>query len=551
MVNFDADLGSGCRAGVECSFVHDSASIPNPAVQRVSDCPPSTKQDSASGLAIGVQNMSVIEGTTTQATKVPQVAQIQRPVSKIERNDPREFQLNQLRRRFRPEETTDDKGSILTFGLTPSDPDFPFELDSLQCVLHVPHLYPDTQHPTLKVTNPEMEPAFQANVARGFDDLVDFTLRTNGRGTLLNWLNTLDRQLERLLTTLEKGPTLKFVSNTGKAESAKQPDTAERQSLNQAGTSRSVQAAPTPTVANPPEQNFVQQPVFTSEQKAQAEKRRSTETKQLDARLGRLPLFQKRTEGSFIIPIQPTKQDRLPKSLQAVKIVKLSIPPLYPLHQSYIELQGFDCPEARSVETGFAQWIEKNSQLNLVSQINYLASNIHTFAKTPLPDVAEHSQYEHVPIDDNPPSEQQGPDSVDINQDKPHLHVIPRPPEWSVPEQSGSDVTDESSYDTSEEEPSEEESIEGGAPVPAILDTPGRGVALSFPFMELYGIELLEVIFLAVTIKCTRCKESTDIKNVPHITEQNQIPKTESCRKCANPMTIGKLKAFEINILFG
>jgi hypothetical protein len=37
------------------------------------------------------------------------------------------------------------------------------------------------------------------NVVRGFNEIVDFTYRTNSRGTLLGWLNSLDRKLESLL----------------------------------------------------------------------------------------------------------------------------------------------------------------------------------------------------------------------------------------------------------------------------------------------------------------------------------------------------------------
>lgn len=467
------------------------------------------------------------------------MAQTPRPVSKVEKNDPREFQLNQLRRRFRPQEQSDENGSALTFGLAPSDPDFPFELDALQCVLHVPNTYPGKGRPRLTVTNPEMEAAFQANVSRGFDDLVDFAIRTNARGTLLNWVNTLDRQLERLLTTLERGPKLTFVANVGNGAVSLAP-------TQRTSSVAPVQPRQTPTtlatttsfVATQP---AVVAPSYTDEQKVQAEKRRSMEMKQLEARLGRLPLFQKRSETTFNIPILPTKQDRLPRSLQAVKIVKLIVPPLYPLEHSFIEIQGVDSPEARSVEAGFAQWFDKNSQMNLISQINYLASNMHNFAKTPLPEVAEQAQHEHLQVEEDtsaPQSEAGVP--LEATGDKPHLHVIPRPPEWSVPEQqSGSDLTDESSYAEDSEEYDDLDSEEGGAPVPAVLDTPGRGVALSFPFLELYGIELLEVSHLAITIKCERCKESMDIKNVPQLTDPKDVPKIESCKKCANSMSIG------------
>lgn len=472
----------------------------------------------------------------------PQLAQTPRPVSKVEKNDPREFQLNQLRRRFHPQEQSDENGSTLTFGLAPSDPDFPFELDALQCILHVPSTYPVKGRPKLTVTNPEMEAAFQANISRGFDDIVDYAIRTNARGTLLNWINTLDRQLERLLTTLERGPKLTFVANVGSGVA--NPALTQQQKKPQVPPARSPPTTTKPASATslPISKAPVIAPSYTYDQKASAEKRRSMETKQFEARLGRLPLFQKRSETSFNIPIQPAKQDRLPRSLQAVKTVKLTVPLLYPLEHSSIEMQGVDSPEARSVEAGFAQWFDKNSGMNLVSQINYLASNMHNFAKTPLPEVAEQAQHELIQEEEDT-SAQQSEDGVPLESsgDKPHLHVIPRPPEWSVPEQqSDSDITDESSYEEDSMEDEEvEDSEEGGAPIPAVLDTPGRGVALSFPFLELYGIELLEVLHLAITIKCERCKESMDIKNVPQLADPKDIPKVESCKKCANSMSIG------------
>ncbi|KAJ5755748.1 hypothetical protein N7533_005291 [Penicillium manginii] len=532
----------GCRAGAECPFIHDAYAIQQNTSRSDQTSKLQTSADSSkstdSSVAAGLQNLSVGPDQPKGKQAASHASQPQRPVSKVEQNDPREFQMNQLRRRYRPEEKSDDKGSTLTFGLTPSDPDFPFELDSLQCVLHIPNSFPGTGRPTLTVTNPEMEPAYQQNISKGFDDAVDFTLRTNGRGTLLSWLNVLDRQLERLLTTLERGPKLTFVANLGNNSGSREPISSEKVAPAPAKlpeTKVHVQALkPKPVTLRP---------TYTAEQRASAEKRRSTDTKQLEARLGRLPLFQKRSENSFIIPIQPNKPDRLPRSLQSVKTVKLLIPQLYPLEHSSIEIQGVDSPEARSVETGFVQWFEKNTQMNLVSQINYLGSNMHSFAKTPLPEVAEQMQHEHIQEDEEETSQQVENEISEEpvgDRDRPHLHVIPRPPEWSVQEShSDSDMTDDSSYDEDEEEDEEGEETDGGAPVPVALDTPGRGVALSFPFLELYGIELLELIRLAVTIKCDRCKDSMDIKNVPHLKDAKDTPKIESCKKCSNAMSIG------------
>ncbi|KAF9888684.1 hypothetical protein FE257_008442 [Aspergillus nanangensis] len=458
----------------------------------------------------------------------------QRPVSKAESSNPREFQLNQLRRRFRPAEKTNDSETTLSFGLVPSDPDFPFELDKLQCVLHVPLSYPARGRPTLKVTNPDMDDAFQTNVGRGYDDIVDSTIRSGGRGTLLTWMNTLDRHLERLLTTTERGPTLKFVPNVASQAKPDVPEIVDRtRSLHVASTRVPVDRKK-PVFTKPPA------PTYTADEKAQAERRRATETKQIEARLGRLPFFQKSKDGlSFTIPIKPSKVNQLPIRLQSVKTVKLSVPSLYPLEPSVVELQGVDGEEADSVLAGFSQWVADNLQLNLMSQINYLTSNMHNLAKTPLekPAVLEE---EPAILNTHVTAEESTPNPTTQLEDKPHVHVIPRPPEWTVGE---SGETDSEATDfTDSEDYSNEDDEEGGAPIPSLPETTKElGVALSFPFLELYGIELLELVSLCITIKCDRCKEQLDVKNVPQVKDKSDAlsPKVESCKKCANSMSLG------------
>jgi hypothetical protein len=464
----------------------------------------------------------------------------------MEQSDPREFQINQLRRRYRPHEANDDQGTILTFGLVPSDPDFPFELERLQCVLRVPASFPQ-KRPTLKVTNSEMEAAYQANVERGFDEIVDFAYRTNSQGTLLKWLNSLDKKLEPLLTTLERGPTLKFFANDGGATAAKETKAPEK-TASQPAPSQATVVAPVAKHTRAPKPRIVA-PRYSAEAKAEAEKRRAVETKQLEARLGRLPMFQKLQDGkTYVVPIQPIKKDRLPRAIQALKTVKLIVPPLYPLEKSSINLQGVEGQETKATELGFTQWVEQTSQLSLVSQINYLASNIHKFAETPLPEkddqveevspTVETDETEDIEAPTQPPAI-----STHNDEDRPHLQYIPRPPEWSVPDphSGGEGSSGESSYE--EDDFSDEEDDEGGTPVPAAVDNnaPGRGVALSFPYMELYGIELLEITSLSITIKCERCKVPVDVKNVPQITdEKGQMAKMESCKKCANNMSVGE-----------
>jgi hypothetical protein len=288
---------------------------------------------------------------------------------------------------------------------------------------------------------------------------------------------------------------------------------------------------------------------YTTEEKAQAERRRAVETKQIEARLGRMPLFQKSPdELSFVIPVQPSKVERLPVSLRPIKTVKLLVPRLYPLEPSSIELQGVRSPEAQSVEVGFSKWVKANAQLNLMSQINYLTSNMHTLVTTALESASEpklepkqEPTTSSADLPDNPaPS---GSNNLTFEMvDKPHIRVIPRPPEWSARDtDEGSEVSD---FSTSEDSFTDEDGDDedGGAPVPDMpAPTSERGVALSFPYLELYGIELLELVGLYITVKCDRCKEHLDVRNIPQVKDKSDAlaPKVETCKKCTNTMSLG------------
>jgi uncharacterized CHY-type Zn-finger protein len=389
-----------------------------------------------------------------------------------------------------------------------------------------------------------MERAFQASVERGFDDIVDSTLRTGGRGTLLSWMNNLDRHLERLLTTTERGPTLKFVPNVGSREvqEHRAPEQVRVSHTDAPATERKPVPKQTSSVTNVSR-------AYTTEEKAQAERRRAVETKQIEARLGRMPLFQKSPdELSFVIPVQPSKVERLPVSLRPIKTVKLLVPRLYPLEPSSIELQGVRSPEAQSVEVGFSKWVKANAQLNLMSQINYLTSNMHTLVTTALESASEpklepkqEPTTSSADLPDNPaPS---GSNNLTFEMvDKPHIRVIPRPPEWSARDtDEGSEVSD---FSTSEDSFTDEDGDDedGGAPVPDMpAPTSERGVALSFPYLELYGIELLELVGLYITVKCDRCKEHLDVRNIPQVKDKSDAlaPKVETCKKCTNTMSLG------------
>jgi phage FluMu protein Com len=452
---------------------------------------------------------------------------VPKPVPQAQAQDPRQFQLGQIRRRFSPSEQVaqgyEGEATLLRFNLIPSDPDFPFEMTALNCQLFVPTGYPVSK-PWLRVGNKDIPRGFALNVESGFDGLV----KDKPEATLLELMKALDKNLEVFLSA-PKAETVKLVPNK---------DTRHLSAL----PSRSVEPVAGPTriegklAASEVEAQPRVEPaeVFTTEQKSQASQKREAETRQLEARMGRLPLFKKSGDGiAYTIPVEPRRRSELPVALQAVKSVQLFVPLLYPLQPCRIRLDAVDPAESKPVETGFEQRVAGQKDVTLMGHINYLAQNMHILAKTvlvseqkPAPPSVQPAQAEVAPTNKGK--------EVDGQQDpeRSHIQYITRPPEWTVDpdDVSDSDSDSDYSYDT--------ESSEGGVEVEAedqqpsqTPQNPERGTAISFPLIELYGIELLEVVTLNLSVKCERCKEVMEINGL-----KNGITKSESCRKCATAL---------------
>ena len=411
--------------------------------------------------------------------------------------------------------------------MVPSDPDFPFEMDGLECVLHVPWEYPTDGKPSLDVKNKEMDRGYQINVERGFDALVAQAIDP----TLLGLMTALDKQLESLLTE-EKAQTIKIIPNAG----IRQPSKTKTQAAQEAPQS----LPPRPLQPNKPAQ------IYTPEQRRAAQARREAETHQLEARLGRLPLFSRSSDGiTYTVPIEPRRRDDLPVPLQAVKTGKLFVPSSYPLEHCRIELQGVAREAATKTERGFEQKAIESSEANLMSHINFLAQHMHAFATEPEPEPVQKPS----DCDDSvPPVEVlslhasvTGPGEAPMINDedsRSHIKVIPRPPEWAAgSDDEGSDDSEYSnSYDSGDESANEDHESHALEAVPEVLQgsRPERGISLSFPKLELYGVEVLELVSLSVTVKCERCKDTLDVSNLCSASGA----RSESCKKCAGAINI-------------
>jgi hypothetical protein len=538
LANADYDA-TGCRAGENCLFLHDEIAKtigPSNSPNTKSEDDPAAVAESTSSSAVATTTIEDAISSQAGHAKVqhPNSRRVQRPVPKAQVDDPRTFQLNQLRRRFEAKEREVNGSTVLDLKIAPSDPDFPFDIAALECSLTVPATFP-AEKPSLRVTNHEMGRGYQLNVEAGFASIV----QSKANGTLLQWLNALDQQLESLLSK-EKAETVKIVVNQRKKELAGPAVT-------------SSVSAPGKSVVAPAPVLSPSIPTWSAEQKQNARSKRDLDTRQLEARLGRLPQFFKSSDGlAYTLPVEPRRRSDLPLALQSVKTLRLIVPLLYNLQPCRIELQGVIGPEAEALQKAFVDHCVQNPGLSLIARLNYLSQNMHTMATvtTKAEEVSETPEPETV----EPPTPAPGTQLLsepEAGSSRSHIITIPRPPEWDTRiggDSSDSEGTSFSDTDDDDAEDHEDLEEEGDGDVPPEVDQQPemsqaqRGILMSFPNLEMHGIELLEVYSVSIEVKCERCKTQTDIQNVKNNVKVDSAGlRAESCRKCANGISVGTL----------
>lgn len=452
----------------------------------------------------------------------PQSRVVPKPIPEQQIQDARGYQLGQIRRRYSPKETEVNNGETsLVFNLAPSDPDFAFDLDYLECDLRVPAKYPK-QPPRLLVKNSNIPRGFAINIERGWDRLVD----EKKGATLLSLTNALDKRLESLLSE-EKTETVKFTifKDTRHVEAEQKRETGNEP----------AKAATKPPPVQAKRLHILEES-YTKEQITEAKARRAQEVRQLEARMGRLQLFQKSSDGIiYTLPLEPRRRANLPSGLQQVKSVQLVIPLLYPLQSLRIllnDVEPEDAVGAEALEELFTKKASEQKHMSLMSHLNYLAQNMYLMAKQAQAPPAK-AQASQLPGNVDTEAKE-AEHSSKLETGRGHVHVIPRPPEWG--NSDASDDSDSSDYDDEDDEE------EGGADLNSEpqeessslpTQTAEKGTALSFPSIELHGIELLQVSILALNVKCDRCKTLNDMTGL-----KNNLEKSGSCKKCATAFTV-------------
>lgn len=486
-----------------------------------------------------VRERTHIGETQGSKSRTPNNSVIRKPVSQLQQTNPREFQIGQLVKRFPGTREDNEAYTVLTFILNPSDPDFPFELAGLHCTLSIPKNYPKDGVPTLRITNSEMPRGYQINVERGFEGLV----RQGPAKTLLTLFNELDKNLEHFLKT-EKAQTIKIIANAGKKADVSV-------SLN----TRYLTPSPEPIRLAPP------LPSWTNQQRSDALAQRQRDVRQLEARMGRLPGFSKTSDGIlFTIPIKANLPGWLPVSLQSLKEIQLHVPKLYNLEPCTIHLKDVYGSDAERVEFAFERHAREELSMTLMAHINFLVQNIQTWATEPplknqessedvsnqkLPELQGHSS-------DPAPETPEDIRGTIPDHDRPHVRFIPRPVEWE--EQDSDSDSDSGSYDsqdnTAESDQDDDDLNEaaGGASLPSALNNAAKGISLSFPNIELHGIELLILSTISLSLRCLRCKTQLEVLNIKPSdassssttgsTISTLSTRNETCPKCSTPFTI-------------
>lgn len=461
---------------------------------------------------------TIVASSPSGSRRPTNIRPVAKPVPQAQLDDPREFEISQVSRRYRPFRADIDSVTTLKFRLNPTDPDFPFELeDGLQCVLHIPAGYPRDGKPKLNVTNTEMARGFQINVEKGFDEL---TTEQPGK-TLLNVLNALDRNLEKLLTST-KAPTVKIIAN-------------KRTEV------------PVPVVPEVKPEPLFSIPAFARYSDAQlqeAKARRDVELRQIEARLGRSGLFSKAGDGvAFNVPLQIPSQIQLSDNLRAVRDAALIVPEVYPLEPCTIVLRGVSGLEAENVEVAFEKRVVEKPELSLMAHINYLTQNIGKLSvdtrKKPTIEPRQEAEPEPEPDKEQTKLSASNDGSI-FDPARPHLRLVARPPEWDqvYNRQVDESATSESESEISSDSEDETEDIVGGTLLPAMGAVVEKGIQLSFPGLSMTGIELLQIGRLSISARCNRCKEQTDFKGIDPSRQDTSHVRSEICSKCSATLTV-------------
>ncbi|KAF8938636.1 hypothetical protein BGZ58_000449 [Dissophora ornata] len=347
---------------------------------------------------------------TTNVARAPVRKPVPRPLQNVsqgqEAASARAFEISQVQSRYKSSfrstnSSRKDSSDVYQLKIVPSDPDFPYEIESLHIELIVPNDYPETPC-GVQVLNKDIPKGFTTNLERGFAETA------HQKKSLLAHLNWLDVNMEQLLQK-PPAPTIRFVGHgeqkttgsttagsnapTSNTSTPSLPPPLPKPSTKTTTPSSSSKEAPkanTQKLTAPAAVPLIKpvQKQFTAQEIEQAGVQRQKQMNQIQARFRATFSTVSATEVQIGLE-SVEKGPKMPVSWEGPLWINLLVPKEFPLEPCEIRLkQDGQNPEielwrARNVEQGFRNIVAASPQLSLFQLLNQLNRDLKEFMNLP------------------------------------------------------------------------------------------------------------------------------------------------------------------------
>ncbi|KAF9438176.1 hypothetical protein BGZ76_009383 [Entomortierella beljakovae] len=573
----------GCRNGDSCRFLHTSDT------------------SSQSNVAV-THNSQSADKRPIPSKRAPVARPIPKSLQLVDQDQAastlRSFEISQVQSRFKSTfkilDTSNNTeiGDNETFELKipPSDPDFPYEIETLHINLTVPLDYPQSPC-SLLVLNLDIPKGFSTNLERGFAQAV------TQKKSILAHLNWLDVNMEQLLQK-PPAPTIRFIGNAnqGQQSPGSRASTPPSSQHRVTPVNKPVNTTPDFSVssANPqsnskdqskPNSNILQlnSPIMKSYSPGQIEEaslKRQKQLAQIQARFR--ASFSTISPTEFQISLESTDMAGMTIKWQGPLWVNLLIPKLYPLDPCDIRLKEdgrnpeIEIWRARNIEQGFRNIVASMPHLSLFQLLNQLNRDLKELVNMPAPTIIaqpkasleqtscaeQHVQSRHAKSqasqNNQKPSLDRNPKIIYVDAPIPTKHNFEQTGDngqiTSNDDDSNDDDDNDSVTDSDDDDPnpgyqsgtdaesenSDYEDVEGESKPSTGADigdaAPKRGIEIRMPDIKLENISLMYCRLLNLLVRCNRCKSLSEI---PDLVPEDGKPRmtgtdTRKWRTCEN-----------------
>lgn len=462
----------------------------------------------------------------------------------------RDQEIAQLRRGF-PSLTQDETDSTkFRMQLIPSDPDFPFDIQSLDFNLYIPLDYPSrriphredsnrppppTVFPMIVVQNEDIPKGFSVNVDMGFK-LLSEAYAQKGL-TLLDMIVALDRELENFLRQ-GKRDTIKIVKMNNNRPKTASSDPAVSQLMPTQGDSDTT-----------PKFNFDSHtPIFVP---PEVRKERQAQIDKLKHSLGESSMWtvsSDKSEDVYGITVTPKNPTDLPSDMNGELTFNLHVPNSYGISEPcFVIFPVFadDFPSSR-VEGRFNEFARIHKDWKLFSLVNFLACRVGDLMSEDYE--AQDDGTFSAPKKETEVQEAQEEATSSEIQDKARkiLSSLLQKPTTTMPSIDTPSIDTSATEEANEEAEMTDDSAIEEDNIFNLEPIKPRGIALQVPTLSMTNVGILECTTINLVVICDRCGTQNDLFNVvsgPY--GRDSKPVAAGCTKCKAVLAC----AFQKNLL--